>query len=173
MNLYLIGYRCTGKTSVGKLLAAELGYAFEDMDTRIAGEIGLGIADIVARDGWEFFRQREASLLQVIGARERQVVSTGGGVVLRPENRRRIRDSGLAVWLTARPDTILRRMRADRRSADSRPALTGESLKEEVRGTLAERLPLYAVVADFAVATDHFSPQEVCRAILEWMKGRR
>jgi shikimate kinase len=169
MNIYLIGYRCTGKTSVGRLLAAEKGLRFEDMDARIAADSGISIADMVAQEGWDFFRQKEAALLKAVSARDNQVVSTGGGVVLRPKNRRVIRESGVAVWLTAKPATILKRMLADSSNQEARPPLTGEGLAKEIHETLAERLPLYAQLSDFAVATDHFGTQDVCRAIIAWL----
>jgi shikimate kinase len=173
MNLYLIGYRCTGKTSVGRRLAAKLERTFVDTDTRITEEAGMSVADIVAKEGWEAFRRAEASLLETIAARDGYVVSTGGGVVLQQENRRLMRQNGLSVWLTARPATILKRMSADRANSDFRPALTGRTLEKEVRQTLAERIPLYAQMSDMAVATDYFSIEDACEAIVKWLGSRR
>jgi shikimate kinase len=169
MNIYLIGYRCTGKTSVGRLLAEALGMAFEDMDDRIAAESGMSISEMVKGRGWDFFRQKEASLLKEISARDNQVVSTGGGVVLRAENRRAIRGSGVAVWLTAKPATIMRRMLGDSSSGEFRPALTDDTQAGEIQETLRQRLPLYAQLADYALATDHFPTEEVCRAVSVWL----
>lgn len=130
----------------------------------------MSIAAMVAEKGWDAFRQKEVLLLKEVSAENNLVVSTGGGLVLRQENRRRIRQSGVAVWLTAKPATIMRRMSADSRNGEYRPALTDKSLEQEIRDTLAERIPLYAQTSDLAVATDFFGIEDACQAIIEWAK---
>jgi shikimate kinase len=173
VNIYLIGYRCTGKTSVGRCLAECLGLRFVDTDARVIEAAGCSVSDLVAGQGWEAFRGKEAAVLEAVAAADGQVVSTGGGMVLRPENRRRMQGSGLTVWLTARVDTILERMRADAINSGQRPALSESGPEEEIRCTLAERLPLYAGLADLALATDALSVEALCGEIAHWVRGRQ
>lgn len=168
MNLYLIGYRCTGKTSVGKCLARRLGRTFVDTDAMVAEAAGIPIAEIVARQGWAAFRDQEAAVLADVSAGSGQVVATGGGAVLHPENRRLMRHTGLAVWLTARLATIMDRLQRDATSADQRPSLTADDVEVEIRHTLEERLPLYAQMADLALATDFLDVDAVCDEIVRW-----
>jgi shikimate kinase len=106
MNLYLVGYRCTGKTSVGRLLAEALVWTFVDMDHELVAEAGIPIEDIVDSQGWEYFREREGQLLERLSLATKQVISTGGGVVTVPENIAMMRGSGKVVWLHASPATI-------------------------------------------------------------------
>ena len=170
MNLYLIGYRCTGKTSVGKCLARRMQRPFVDTDARIVEICGMSIADMVAEKGWAFFRDQESDVLKTLAAYDDQVVSTGGGMILASENRHLMQESGRVVWLTARVANIMARMDSDAASDAQRPALTGSQLEEEVRQTLAQRLPFYAQTADFALATDFMGVEAICDEILRWMQ---
>jgi len=170
MNLYLIGYRCTGKTSVGKCLARRMQRDFVDTDERVVEAAGRSVAEMVADNGWDYFRGRESAVLETLAAIEGQVVSTGGGIILGEENRRILQRSGRVVWLTARVATILARMEGDTASEAQRPALTGSQLEDEVRQTLTQRLPFYAQTADFALATDFLDIEEICDEILRWLQ---
>ncbi len=154
MNLFLIGYRCTGKTTVGKRLAARLSWDFVDADAEAAADIGMPIAELVARKGWSSFRRAEKAVIDRICRKNEQVIATGGGVVLDAENVRKMRSAGRVVWLKASPETIRRRMMADAASPDQRPPLTNRDLDAEIRETLAQRYDLYASAADAAVETD-------------------
>ena len=113
MNLYLIGYRCSGKTTLGRILADMLGWDFEDMDDRFVAEQGISISSFVRLNGWEVFRTLERALLGRISRQQGQVVGTGGGVVLDPFNIDTMRNSGKVIWLRTRPETVLRLIRAD------------------------------------------------------------
>jgi shikimate kinase len=166
MNLYLIGYRCTGKTSVGKALARQLGWPFADTDRLIVERAGTRIADMVAEKGWPYFREQERLILAALSAREGQVVATGGGIVLDPRNIREMQGAGKIVWLTAGEQTIQTRMLADTATAGSRPSLTGQGLIDEIAAVLAERRPLYRKAADATIDTDGETITGVCERIV-------
>lgn len=144
-NIYLIGPRASGKTTLGRLLAARLDRPFVDLDAAFVETHGETIADMVARDGWDGFRRAEAAILAAIAAKKGQVVATGGGVVLLPENRALLA-KGLVFYLQADPDRLAERLLADMNEAQ-RPQLTDLGLREEITATLAEREPLYLSLA--------------------------
>ncbi len=170
MNLYLVGYRCTGKTSVGRLLAEALAWTFVDMDHELVAEAGIPIEDIVDSRGWKYFRKRETQLLERLSQATKQVISTGGGVVTVPENIATMSGSGKVVWLHASPDTIAARMEADRNTARQRPPLHGNDSVVEIEEVLAERLPLYDEAMHLQVETDNLSPEEVSQHVLAWLE---
>src|SRR6266567_1717423 len=99
-NLYLIGYRGTGKSSVAHLLAEKLGWPWLDMDELLESRSGLSIREIFSNEGEAGFREREVALLQEVSRLQRHVIATGGGIVLSATNRRLLRESGRAIWLT-------------------------------------------------------------------------
>ena len=123
MNLYLVGYRCTGKTSVGRLLSDAMGWTFVDMDNELVTEAGIPIEDIVVRRGWEHFREIEARLLERLSQTKCQVIATGGGVVTVRSNVTAMRATGKVVWLKASPAVLAERMAADINTASQRPPL--------------------------------------------------
>ncbi|HJZ57632.1 MAG TPA: shikimate kinase [Gemmataceae bacterium] len=164
--LFLIGYRGTGKTTVGPLLARRLGWTFLDADERTEATAGMSIADIFAAEGEPGFRDRESATLAELCRLSGHVVATGGGVVLRPANRELLRNSGFVAWLSAPAEAIWDRIRADTTTAARRPNLTVRGGLDEVRTLLAEREPLYRATADFEIATEGLSPDAVADAIL-------
>ena len=170
MNLYLIGYRCTGKTSVGQMLADTMAWTFIDMDHELVKEAGIPIEEIVDSRGWKYFRDQESKLLQQLSQATKQVISTGGGVVTVAENISIMRGSGKVVWLHASPSTIAARMEADKSSADQRPPLHGNDSVVEIEEVLAERLPLYDEAMHLQVETDDLSVEEVSESIIRWLK---
>ena len=103
MNIFLIGYRCTGKSSVGKRLAGKLQWPFLDTDTELIREAGVGISDIVREQGWEVFRDKERAIIRWVCTLDRHVVATGGGAVLDRANLDQMKGSGMLVWLKASP----------------------------------------------------------------------
>jgi shikimate kinase len=165
-RIYLIGYRGAGKTTVGRLLAVRLGWAFVDADDVLEERAGRSIAAIFAAEGEAGFRDREAANLSDLAQLERHVIATGGGIVLRPENRRLLRDSGHCVWLTGGPATLYGRLQGDPTTRARRPALTGLPGPAEVERLLGEREPFYREVAHSVVATEQQSPEAVVSAIL-------
>jgi shikimate kinase len=140
-NIVLVGFMGTGKTSVGKGLAQRLGLRFVDMDSVIEERQGKPIPRIFAEDGEPRFRALERELVRELAAGSGQVIATGGGVVLNPENVSDYARSGLVVCLSAEPDTIFQRVAAD----SSRPLLAGDK-KQKILEILAARRSRYAAI---------------------------
>jgi shikimate kinase len=164
MNLVLIGYRGTGKSTVGRMLASRLKRRLISSDAEIVRRAGESIPDIVKRAGWDGFRDLESKVLLELSAQDNLIIDTGGGAILRPENVEALRRGGRLFWLTATVDTIRRRIRAD----TQRPSLTGKkSFLEEITEVLAEREPKYRAAAHEVVPTDGRTAADVVQAILE------
>src|SRR5262245_29603020 len=170
-RILLVGYRGTGKTTVGGLLANQLGWTFADCDDSIEAAAGKSIADIFATEGEAGFRDREAAALRELCSRQRCVIATGGGAVLRPSNRELLRAGGFVVWLTASPETSWARLQSDPMTGSRRPKLTAAGGVKEVRALVAAREPLYREVADFVADADTPSPEAVAAAILTAWRG--
>ena len=171
-SLILIGYRATGKTTVGRILAARLGWEFTDLDERIEAVFGGSIADIFRREGETGFRNRESSTIRALSGQNHAVIATGGGAILRQENRKVLRSLGFVVWLVSGPDTIWARLLTDPATMVRRPNLTSSGGIEEVRELLKVREPLYGETADFVVNSDDISPEQVATAILTAWTGQ-
>jgi shikimate kinase len=169
VNLFLIGYRCSGKSTVGRALADRIGWPFVDTDQVIAQALDTPIARIVAEKGWPWFRQKEHLTLQQVAAGDGQVVATGGGVILDARNVSAMRASGAVVWLTAGEPVIRARLLADAATDGSRPALTDQGLIAEIGAVLAERSPLYLAAADLTVDTDKLTIRSICDRINAFM----
>lgn len=171
-RIFLIGYRGTGKTTVGRLLAARLGWAFADADAELEARAGCTIAEIFRAEGEPGFRDREAAVLADLAELPDHVVATGGGVVLRAANRGLLKASGFVAWLHAPADVLLRRIEADPTTAARRPNLVAGGLAEIV-ALLAVREPLYRGLADAAFDAAAASPDELANAILAaWTASR-
>ena len=140
-NLVLIGYRATGKTSVGARLAEALRRPFVDLDQVLVREAGRSVADIVAQGGWAEFRRLEKALVARYRDASGQVLATGGGVVLDPDNVAALRENGILIWLTADPAAIQARLAQDQPRDANRPSLTGDDTVREVSKVLEERVP--------------------------------
>lgn len=161
MNIALIGYRCSGKTAVGKILARRLGRDFLDTDRLIEEEAGSSIQSFVRVRGWDYFRELEKSVIEKVTARDNLVIGTGGGVVTDEENVKNLKRNGWVVWLKADAATIKDRMRKEQQSGKIRPSLTGSDPLEEIGHVLNSRTPLYENAADLVVDTAARSPREV------------
>ena len=141
MNVVLVGFMGTGKTTVGKHLAERLRFAFVDVDRRVEKASGKTISEIFAKSGESAFRNLESEAVSALTANDRQVIATGGGVLLRAENRKKLRASGFLVCLSAAPGTILKRTQKNRK----RPLLAGHGPPlERVKTLLDQRKALYA-----------------------------
>jgi shikimate kinase len=171
VNLVLIGYRCTGKTTIGRLLAARLGWPLVDTDTLIQERAGKSIQAIVAAGGWPEFRRLEKETIADVAARDRQVISAGGGAVLDGDNVGALRAGGRIVLLSAPAETIWQRMKADPKTLAERPDLTDAGGLAEVRRLLVERRPKYEAARDLEIRTDRTPPGEVADRVLTWLKG--
>ena len=161
-HIVLIGFMGAGKTTVGGQLSATLGCPLLDTDAMIEEQAGMTISEIFANQGEEAFRRTETEVLADLACREPAVVSTGGGVPLREENRRALRDMGYVVYLKVRPDTVLRRLSGD----TTRPLLQGENKREKVESLLAGRDPVYRAAAHLAVEADGRKPEDIAAEIL-------
>ncbi|HMK65559.1 MAG TPA: shikimate kinase [Thermodesulfobacteriota bacterium] len=169
MQIILIGYRCTGKSSVGRQLAEKLDLTFYDTDQMITAHIGKSIRELVAEKGWAAFRREEKNIIDKIAFWGPAVIALGGGAILDPENRATIRASGTVIWLSAGLETILKRMSSDSLNADNRPSLTDKSWHEEVRETLEQRISIYRDLALMQVDTEGKSIEEISSEIVSKM----
>lgn len=165
MNLYLIGYRCAGKTTVGKALAERLGWPLVDTDRCITDTAGVSIAQMVNENGWPYFREQERQALKTVSNKDCQIVATGGGIILANRNIETMKKSGTVVWLTATEQTIQARLLPDDATTGNRPSLTGQGLIDEISSVLTERKPLYEKAADFTIETDGASISAICDQI--------
>ena len=155
MNVYLVGLRGSGKTTIGGLLAERLGWEFADQDAIVTERAGRSISDIFAESGEKEFRRIETEVLDEIAKRDKTVVATGGGVVLSEENRRIMRDTGLVIHLDASPEILAQRVLADASSTSSRPPLTeADDALEEMKEVARQRRPLYEAARHAAVSAD-------------------
>ncbi|MDK2882363.1 MAG: shikimate kinase [Bacillota bacterium] len=168
-NLCLIGFMATGKTTVAQLLARALGWHLRDTDREIESITGLSIPAIFAYYGENYFRFLETAVLVRFVEGERQVIATGGGIVLSAVNRELLKEAGPVVWLKADLETILARTQG----THDRPLLETPARKERVEKLLAERQELYRSLADFQVDTSQLSPQQVAERILAWLENSR
>jgi len=153
MNIVLIGYRGTGKSAVGGLLADRLGLSFYDTDEIVAKRGGQTIPALVEEKGWESFRIREKEIIRELSGIDAAVIATGGGVVLDPENVRLLKRKGRLIWLVADAQTVIARMEADANDQQRRPSLTGRAPADETVVVMAARTPLYREAADLCVDT--------------------
>ena len=171
--VFLIGYRASGKTTVGRRLAESLERPFRDTDSILETQLGCSIAEFFAREGEVAFRRRESDVLQEVIAEAKGlplVVSTGGGIILDPENVASMRAAGTVVWLAADVGSLERRIAADPASATARPPLTGGSSASEVRDVLAVRDPLYRAAAHRTIQTEGKSLAAIAREIAEGLE---
>jgi shikimate kinase len=163
VNIVLLGYRGTGKSSVSKLLSTVLRMDLVVMDKLVVERAKLSIPQIVARFGWDRFRDLESEVAREISRENNCVIDAGGGVVLREENVESLKTDGLIFWLKARKETIIERIK----DGDERPSLTGtKSFIEEVGEVLKAREPLYQAAADWIIKTDRKSVEEVSAEII-------
>jgi shikimate kinase len=159
-NIALIGFMGSGKTTTGKLLAERLGWRFTDTDTLIENAAGRSIPDIFANEGEVAFRNRETAAIQEACRGFCQVIATGGGAILRPDNIVELHGSSLIIWLTARPEVVVARTE---KAAQSRPLLVrrDDDLFSHILKMLGERGPLYQSAAHLIIDTSDRSPDAV------------
>jgi shikimate kinase len=167
MNIVLIGYRCSGKTAIGKVLAENLGMVFIDMDAWIEEDAQESIEVIISTKGWNHFRKVEKGLIEMISNRDNQVIATGGGVVVNQENVQNLKREGWLVWLDAEPDVLKERMQKEQRSGNIRPSLTGTDPLEEIEEVMNTRRPMYKAAGDFQLNTTGLSIPEVAALIVK------
>jgi shikimate kinase len=148
-SVFLVGLPGSGKSTVGRHLARRLDLPFVDVDHVIESRIGCSIRAYFEREGEEAFRNLEAAVIDEVGSGPLSVISTGGGAVLRPENRQHMRQHGQVVYLRSSPEELHRRLRHDR----NRPLLQVDDPLAKLRELHAQRHPLYAQAAHFTIDT--------------------
>lgn len=165
-HLALIGYRGSGKSTIGPLIGSLGNLDVFDADLLIEDSTGQSIREIFVDRGESGFRDLETATLRRLLSQPPAILSLGGGVILREENRQLLK-SCFTVWLTAPLEVLLTRLEADAEKLAQRPSLTGLPAAEEVERLLAEREPLYAACADFTVRTDLVSVESAAKSILQ------
>ena len=163
----MIGYRCSGKTSVGKRLAAKLGMAFYDSDALIQEEDGKTVQEIVESGGWTCFRMKEKEVIAKLALQDNCVIALGGGAVLDRENVETMKINGRVIWLSADIHTIMDRMARDEATARQRPPLLGRDNIQETALLLEERTPLYRAAADLIIDTKDRMIDDVVEMIIQ------
>lgn len=167
MNIILIGFRCTGKSTIGKALAERLHWHFIDADDYLEQRYQVPIKDMFEHRGESWFRLLESDVIRDLARYDSTVIATGGGAVLRYKNMANLKRNGTIVLLEADPDTVYRRIQDDPRTISKRPPLTNKDPYTEVREQMAFRRPYYVKAADIAVSTSKRTVPEVVDAILE------
>jgi shikimate kinase len=162
-KIFLVGPMGAGKTTIGKYLAQHLSLGFADTDTEIESRTGADIPWIFDVEGESGFRDREVQVVEEMTRMDNVVLATGGGVVLRQENRRALGSRGFVVYLHATVDEQVRRTRRDRR----RPLLQNGNPEQTLRELMAVRDPLYREIADHVFDTDGCSPRTVAQRLVQ------
>jgi len=161
MNIVLIGYRGTGKSAAGRLLADRLGLAFYDTDELVEKRGGQTIRALVEEKGWEFFREQEKEVIRSLSGIDAAVIASGGGAVLDLDNVTLLKRNGCLIWLVADAQTVVARMQADTNNEQRRPSLTGSESADETLAVMAARAPFYREAADLYVDTSGKSLDEI------------
>lgn len=161
-RLFLVGPMGAGKSTIGRLLAAKLGYGFLDTDHVIEEKTGADIAWIFDVEGEEGFRQRECGVLAELADESHIVIATGGGIVVREDNRELLKATDSVVYLLASIDQLVARTSKDKK----RPLLQVENPRKKIEMLFAERDPLYRSVATYVVETDGHGPKATVQNIL-------
>ncbi|MEE1008046.1 MAG: shikimate kinase [Agathobacter sp.] len=161
-NIFLIGFMGAGKSTIARNLQKELGMELVEMDERIVKEQGMSINDIFKTKGEDGFRDIESQLVIDLGKQDKAIVSCGGGVVIRPENVKNMKKSGKIIYLTAKPETILDRVK----DSTQRPLLNGHMNVEYINELMSKRKDFYEEAADYKVATDGKNVSQICQEII-------
>ena len=168
MNIFLIGYRGCGKSSIAPLVAEKLGWNVVDSDDVVQTQADTTITEIFAQRGEAAFRALEQSAIDEIAKPGSQVISLGGGAPMFEANRDVIARTGKAVYLSAPAEVLWARISGDAVSDTQRPDLTDEGGLAEVKTMLAVRDSVYAACADCTIDTGNLTVQEVADQILDW-----
>ncbi|MEM1293771.1 MAG: shikimate kinase [Verrucomicrobiota bacterium] len=159
----MIGFMGTGKSTVGRKIAESCSFEFVDTDALVVELAGKPITEIFKERGESAFRDLETQALEKAADGQHRVISTGGGIILRDENRALLQGHGYCVWLRAKPETVYERTCAN----NDRPLLQGESPRETIERLLSERDSLYRETAHFNVRTDDLVVEDISYGICE------
>jgi len=167
MNIVLIGFRGTGKSTVGKLLAKRLERDFVDSDKYIESSTGKTIKCIFEENGEEGFRRIEADTIAELSKVDNKVISAGGGAVLKEENVRNLKDNGFLVLLEATPEVIHNRIAQDKKTTQQRPSLTDKKPLDEIKHLIAKREHAYKNAADYTINSSYVSCEDIVTEIIK------
>lgn len=175
MNIALIGYRCSGKTAVGRAVAGKLGKDFVDTDISIEENAGCTIETIILKKGWRYFRKIEKMMIAAVSEKNNQVIATGGGAVMDADNVKCLKRNGWIVWLNGRPEVLAQRMTVDQQRGKVRPSLTGADPLKEITAVLTARAPFYEQASDFTIDTSNVTLKDTAELIINNLpeKARR
>ena len=173
MNIVLVGARCSGKTTVGKILSAMTGKVFLDTDALVEEKAGSSIEELIAARGWETFRAFEEQAVRAVSERDNQVIATGGGVVLDEVNVNHLTPNALVVWLDGKAEVLRQRMEKEQQSGKRRPSLTGTDPLQEITEVLTVREPFYGRASALRVDTSGLSPEEVASVVIQALVEER
>lgn len=165
MNIVVIGFRGTGKTTVCGILAKKLDKKLISTDNEIVKKINISIEKFVRKYGWDKFREIESDLIENMSNFDECIFDTGGGIVMRNENIINLKKNSLIILLTADINTITNRLKNEKR-----PALTKGDYIDEVKDVLQEREHKYKNAADYTIDTSNLSPEEVCDLIMHYIQ---
>lgn len=168
MNIILIGPMGAGKSTIGRILSQELRLSFIDVDREIEERAGANIPWIFDVEGEGGFRDREQQVLFDLSQKQDQVIATGGGAVLRAENRSCIQSQGFVVYLKTSIDQQLERTEKDK----NRPLLQTEDPRKVLEDLIQQREPLYLQSADLTIETDKRHPRNVAIDIIKQLSQR-
>jgi len=167
MNIVLIGYRGTGKSSVARMLSKKLIMSVFNMDDEITKKAGMSIPEIVEKFGWDSFRDMESEIAEQVSNLDNHIIDTGGGVILRDKNVKNLRKNSKVFWLKADITTIVERIK----HGTHRPSLTdGKSFVDEIEEVLTQRKEKYEKAANYIIDTSKLSPSDVAKKIVSLMR---
>lgn len=166
MNITLIGFRGTGKTTIAKLLAKNLDKKLVSTDEEIVKKIKISIPKFVKKYGWDKFREIESDVVEYVSDFDECVFDTGGGIVMRNENIINLKKNSLIVLLIADLSTIKNRLK----NSKDRPSLTEKNFIDEIKEVLEERKSRYKKAADYTIDTSTLTPEEACELIIHYVQ---
>lgn len=161
-NIYLIGFMGVGKTTVSKQLKEMTGWEEADTDKVIVSKKKMSIPEIFEKYGERYFRDLETNILRDFSKEKKKIISCGGGVILKEENRKIMKGSGTVVLLSAKPETIYEHVKKGK----DRPLLNGNMNLEYIGKLMSEREPFYEAAKDVEIITDGKTPEEVAREMI-------
>ena len=166
MNIVLIGFRGTGKSTVGKLLANRLEKDFLDSDKYIEDSTGKTIKHIFEGYGEEGFRKIEADVIAKLSRMDNKIIAVGGGAILRKDNVRNLKDNGFLVLLEATPEIIQNRITQDEKTARQRPSLTDKKPLDEIKYLIKQREHPYKNAANYTINTSYVACEDIVNEII-------